>query len=150
MKFLSLFAFFAMIPLAEAQTTKSDSKKPQTGAAKTVVQHVTGADAKKVLDDNAAAVKAGKAAAITVIDVRTPVEYAEGHVKGSKNIDVNDKEFEAELVKLDKSKPYLVHCQAGGRSKKSLATFEKLGFKSIIHMDDGFKAWKGAGHPVEK
>jgi rhodanese-related sulfurtransferase len=59
-------------------------------------------------------------------------------------------DFEAQLAKLDKSQPTLVHCQAGGRSSRALKTFEKLGFTQVIHLDDGFGGWQAAGKPVEK
>jgi rhodanese-related sulfurtransferase len=68
---------------------------------------------------------------IIVLDVRTPDEYAEG-------------------AKLDKSKTYLVHCQAGGRSTKSLEPLQALGFEHLIHLDDGFGGWKDANLPIKK
>jgi rhodanese-related sulfurtransferase len=92
-------------------------------------------------------VKEGK---VTVLDVRTPDEYKEAHIAGAKNIDFTENDFESKVGGLDKSKPYLVHCASGGRSTNSLATFKKLGFQSIYHLDGGFKAWQAAGKPVEK
>lgn len=109
-----------------------------------------GADAevKNVKADEAAKlVEAGK---VTVIDVRTPDEFKGGHIKGARNIDISSETFERDLAALDKSKPYLVHCQGGGRSTRSLKTFEKLGFKDIYHLDEGFSSWEEAGKPVEK
>jgi len=85
-----------------------------------------------------------------VIDVRTADEFKEGHIKGAKNIDIMADDFEAQLKKLDKTKPCLIHCQAGGRSMRALKVFEKLGFQNLIHMDDGFGGWEAAGKSVEK
>jgi rhodanese-related sulfurtransferase len=87
---------------------------------------------------------------IVVLDVRTADEFAEGHIKGAKNIDFLDSNFKAAAAKLDKSKTYLVHCQAGGRSTKSLEPLKELGIKNLIHLDDGFGGWSAAGLPVEK
>ena len=102
-------------------------------------------------------VKSKEAAAIVakgdvvVLDVRTPDEFSEGHIDGAKNIDfLNDAKFKAEAAKLDKSKTYLVHCQAGGRSSKSLKVLQDLGIKNLIHLDDGFGGWKDADLPVKK
>lgn len=102
-------------------------------------------------------VKSKEAAAIVakgdvvVLDVRTPDEFSEGHIDGAKNIDfLDDAKFKAEAAKLDKSKTYLVHCQAGGRSSKSLKVFQDLGIKNLIHLDDGFGGWKDADLPVKK
>jgi rhodanese-related sulfurtransferase len=88
---------------------------------------------------------------VIVLDVRTADEYAEGHIEGAKNIDfLDDAKFKAEAAKLDKSKTYLVHCQAGGRSTKSLEPLKALGFEHLIHLDDGFGGWKDSGLPVKK
>ena len=85
-----------------------------------------------------------------MLDVRTPDEYKGGHIAGAKNIDFTENSFEGEVARLDKSKPYLVHCASGHRSTNSLATFKKLGFQSVYHLDGGLKAWEAAGKPVEK
>ena len=102
-------------------------------------------------------VKSKEAAAIVakgdviVLDVRTPDEFSEGHIAGAKNIDFLDEaKFKAEAAKLDKTKTYLVHCQAGGRSTKSLKTLQELGIKNLIHLDDGFGGWSDNNLPVKK
>lgn len=103
-------------------------------------KHVKADEAAKIIAD-------GK---VAVIDVRTPDEFKEGHIKGAKNIDIMSKDFEAQLGKLDKTQPTLVHCQAGGRSTRALPVFEKLGFTNLIHLDEGFGGWEAAGKPVVK
>lgn len=103
-------------------------------------KHVKADEAAKIIAD-------GK---VAVIDVRTPDEFKDGHIKGAKNIDIMSKDFEAQLGKLDKTQPTLVHCQAGGRSTRALKTFEKLGFTHLIHLDDGFGGWQAASKPVVK
>lgn len=113
---------------------------PALAFAADPVKYVKADEASKLVDS-------GK---VTVVDVRTPDEFKEGHIKGAKNIDLMDKDFESQLGKLDKSKPTLVHCQAGGRSTQALKTFEKLGFSQVIHLDEGFGGWEAAGKPVEK
>ena len=102
--------------------------------------HVKPAEAAKLVD--------GKQ--VTVLDVRTPEEFAEGHIKGAKNIDFHGRDFAARLKELDKSKPYLVHCRSGGRSTSSLATFKELGFEKIFHLDGGITDWEAAKLPLEK
>ena len=87
---------------------------------------------------------------VIAIDVRTAEEFSEGHIQGAKNIDILDSKFEAGLAALDKKQPYLVHCASGGRSTRSLAVFQKLGFENVTHLDGGFQAWKAAGLPEEK
>lgn len=87
---------------------------------------------------------------VVVLDVRTPEEFAEGHIKGAKNIDFTADDFEQKVAALDPKKSYLVHCASGGRSTKSLPAFEKKGFTSIYHLDGGFNGWQDAGKPVAK
>lgn len=121
---------------AHAQSDKKDAAKSDA-----TVKYITSPTAAKLLEEKKD---------IIVLDIRTANEFSEGHIKGATNIDFNNKSFESNIAKLDKDKTYLVHCAAGGRSGKSLATFKKLGFKSIYHLDDGFNGWKSAGKPVEK
>lgn len=104
------------------------------------VKHVDGKGAAALIKENKD---------VIVLDIRTPKEYAGGHIAGAKNIDFYADDFGKQLAQLDKSKTYLVHCASGGRSTKSLEQFQALHFKSVIHLDGGFKAWEKAGNPVE-
>ena len=56
---------------------------------------------------------------IIVLDVRTPKEFAAGHLAGATNLDFYAPNFEQKLSALDKDKSYLVHCAVGGRSAKA-------------------------------
>ncbi len=111
-----------------------------TRSGATQIQHVDPASAEKLLTEKK----------VVVIDVRTPKEFAAGHIKGAKLINFSSADFAAKLGELDRNQEYLVHCATGGRSTKSLAVFKKLGFKQVAHLDGGFEAWKSAGEPVEK
>jgi rhodanese-related sulfurtransferase len=85
-----------------------------------------------------------------VLDVRTPEEYAKGHIHGAKLLDFKSPDFTEQLGKLDKSKTYLVHCAVGGRSAKAAEQMVQLGFPKIMNLEGGIKAWEAAGKPVEK
>ena len=85
---------------------------------------------------------------VTVLDVRSPEEYADGHLKDAVNVNFNGGNFEAQIAKLDPAKPYLVHCAAGGRSGKSMELFKNLKFTKIYHLVDGYNGWADAGKPV--
>jgi phage shock protein E len=88
---------------------------------------------------------------VTVLDVRTADQFEHGHIAGAQNIDFcKISEFEAKLKEMDKSKPYLVHCQLGARSRKSLKVFKKLGFETIYYLEGGLGAWQAAGKPVQE
>lgn len=114
-------------------------------AAEPKVENLKPAEAAKRLQE-----KSREKPAVTILDVRTPDEFRDGHLKGATNIDFNADAFETKLAALDRSKPVLVHCAAGGRSTRSLKTLKKLGFQTILHLDGGYNAWKEAGLPVEK
>jgi rhodanese-related sulfurtransferase/type 1 glutamine amidotransferase len=85
-----------------------------------------------------------------VLDVRTAEEFADGHLPGAINIDVNDSGFAKKAAALDKSKTYLVHCAAGVRSAKACGKLAPLGFTSLYDLAPGFKGWEQAGKPTVK
>jgi rhodanese-related sulfurtransferase len=85
-----------------------------------------------------------------VLDVRTPEEYADGHIPGSINIDFNSEDFDKQVAKLDKDKTYLVHCAAGGRSARSCSKMSKMNFEHLYNLEGGMGAWEKAGKPVGK
>ena len=87
---------------------------------------------------------------VVVLDVRTPDEFKAGHIKGATNINFRDKEFADKIAKLDKSKTYVIHCAAGGRSGNACQQIKTMDFKNMLHMNEGFNAWTKAGKPVEK
>lgn len=60
-----------------------------------------------------------------VVDVRTEWEYEDGHVVGALNIPYNQID---EDIQLDKSKPILVYCMSGGRSKVAYDALTNLGY----------------------
>jgi rhodanese-related sulfurtransferase len=85
-----------------------------------------------------------------ILDVRSPKEYAAGHIKNSVLIDFNAKDFDEKIKQLDKSKTYLVHCAVGGRSAKACSKMDGFDFPKVVNLEGGIKAWEKAGKPVEK
>jgi rhodanese-related sulfurtransferase len=77
-----------------------------------------------------------------LIDVRTSREFSNGFIEGAKNIDYNDDSFEKQIKKLDKNKPVLVYCAAGGRSENAAELLKEWGFKEIYDLEGGYNAWK--------
>jgi rhodanese-related sulfurtransferase len=82
-----------------------------------------------------------------ILDVRTPGEFAAGHLEDAVNIDFNSGTFDTDVGALDKSKTYLVHCAAGSRSAMATADMVALGFGDLYDMVDGFSGWVAAGLP---
>ncbi len=98
--------------------------------------------------DAAAAITDNPPDDLVVLDVRTPEEFAEGHLEGAVLVDFYAADFAEQLAALDTDVPYLVYCRSGNRSGQALGVMEQLGFASAVDVDGGIVAWTGAGLPV--
>jgi rhodanese-related sulfurtransferase len=85
-----------------------------------------------------------------ILDVRSVEEFRSGYIAGAVNINVMESGFEQAIAKLDKNKPVLVYCSAGGRSAKAMSILYKNGFTEVYNMNGGMGAWNTAGLPVTK
>jgi len=84
-----------------------------------------------------------------IIDVRTPEEFASGHIPGAVNINFHAEDFQAQLMKLDKRKAYVVYCRSGNRSGKAVVIMKGLGFSTLYDMQ-AFSGWVDNGFASEK
>ncbi|WP_187478208.1 thioredoxin domain-containing protein [Amniculibacterium sp. G2-70] len=87
---------------------------------------------------------------IQLIDVRTPEEFADGHLENAVNIDWNSKSFDKLVSTLDKKKPVFVYCLSGGRSEKAANKLTKIGFLSVTNLAGGMMKWRGENLPEVK
>jgi len=78
---------------------------------------------------------------IQLVDVRTPQEYAQGHVSNAKNINLFDANFKNNLKQLDKNKAVFLYCRSGKRSAKASKILKELGFKKVYDLKGGYLAW---------
>jgi len=85
---------------------------------------------------------------VQLIDVRTPEEYAGGHLAGAANVNLKNEQFKAHLANLDREKPVFVYCLSGGRSAKAAIALKDLGFTEVYDLKGGVMAWKQANLPV--
>jgi rhodanese-related sulfurtransferase len=83
-----------------------------------------------------------------ILDVRTPEEFAQGHLSGAVNVNLMAPDFERRLGALDRGKTYLVYCRTGKRSMKAVQTMGRLGFRSVYHMFEGIVGWQQKGFPL--
>lgn len=83
-----------------------------------------------------------------LIDVRTPGEFADGHIAGAVNMDINSGAFQQGMGSLDKSKPVFVYCLSGGRSSSAASALRQAGFKTVYEMP-GIIKWRNEGLPLE-
>ena len=86
---------------------------------------------------------------ITVIDVRTPEEYAEGHIVGASLLDFYEPTFADQLAELERDGTYLLYCRSGNRSGQAASIMSGLGFEQVYDLQGGVIAYGSAGLPLE-
>lgn len=87
---------------------------------------------------------------IQILDVRTPGEYNNGHIKNSLLADwTNRQQFNDRIQYVDKNKPVYIYCQVGGRSTAAASWMRQNGFADVLELNGGFNEWKKESKPVE-
>lgn len=100
--------------------------------------------------DTARQVLAAPPAGLLVLDIRTPGEFRDGHLPGARNLDFFAPGFRQELERLAREdRPILLYCRSGNRSGQAMALLRQWGRDDVLHLADGFRAWRAAGLPVE-
>lgn len=84
-----------------------------------------------------------------IVDVRTPEEYVTGFIDNSQNIDFKSPTFDEDIKKLDKTKPVILYCKAGGRSAKCSEKLKDAGFVKIYDLEGGITQWKFEGYGIK-
>lgn len=85
-----------------------------------------------------------------ILDVRTPNEYAEGHLEEARQLDfLNPEAFDTGIKQLDKAHAYYVYCRSGRRSHGACEKMQKLGLK-VFDMEGGILNWMKQGMPITK
>ncbi|MBU2997152.1 rhodanese-like domain-containing protein [Cellulophaga baltica] len=81
---------------------------------------------------------------VTLLDVRTPEEFEEGHLPNALNINLFDENFVAQVnSRVSKDKKVFVYCKSGRRSAKASKKIDSLGF-SVVDLLGGYLAFKKA------
>lgn len=89
-----------------------------------------------------------KTDSVQLLDVRTPQEYAEGHIEGALNINVQSDDFQQMAEKeLSKDSTILVYCRSGRRSMDAAGILTGLGYR-VINLKGGITEWKEDGLTV--
>ena len=81
-----------------------------------------------------------------VVDVRTPEEFARGHIPGAVNISWEEPE---KIAALDAPNGVALYCMVGPRARKGEAALLALGIDGVLHIEGGLSAWMSAGLPVD-
>ncbi len=85
---------------------------------------------------------------VVVLDVRTPAEFAQGHLPNAINLDVEGGDFAQQIATLDTGATYAVYCRSANRSKVAMDQMQAAGFTNVQDLDGGIVAWQSAGLPV--
>lgn len=91
--------------------------------------------------------QAQKSAALYVLDVRSPEEFASGHVPGAVNIPYD--QVASRLAEIPKDKELVLYCRSGRRAGLAAAELEKAGYEDLKLMQGDMPGWEKAGLPVE-
>jgi len=91
-----------------------------------------------------------KAPGTMLIDVRTPEEYAAGHLEGARLMPLNELGERLGKMNEGKSTPVVVYCRSGHRSGIGSAIMKDKGWTEVLNLEGGILAWTAAGLPVIK
>ena len=86
---------------------------------------------------------------VTVLDIREPDEWEEGHIPGAKHVPRGLLELQSAMVLPDKDARIVVHCALGGRGSLAAKTLKEMGYTNVANMEGGLERWKEEGHAVE-
>lgn len=88
---------------------------------------------------------------VTILDVRTAAEHAEGFIPGTQyNIDVLEDTFaEIATEALPKDRPIALYCRSGNRSKKAARILAEKGYQ-VVELGPGFRGWQSAEKKIAK
>lgn len=137
--------FAAAVPTACGSGSTSTASDTKTGAESTAAE-VGGV--RVVSPQEGEAILETSDPELVVLDVRTPDEYAEGHLPGATLVDFNAADFHEQLDALDKDKDYLVYCRSGNRSGQAREMMADMGFSSVADLDGGIVAWEADGYSL--
>lgn len=85
---------------------------------------------------------------VQIIDVRSPEEFAEGHIEGALNYNVEGPDFASQIAGLDPAGTYAVYCRSGNRSVIAVDYMSSQGINGIFELESGIIGWQEAGLPV--
>jgi len=87
---------------------------------------------------------------VAFLDVREPGEVQSGRIPGAFNIPLGSVEARIEKQVPDKTATIVVYCQGGRRSVTASQKLVQMGYRNVLNMDGGYKAWLKAGYSVQQ
>ncbi len=115
---------------------------PKPTVVSQIMEKVTPSEARDMLERNLDNPN------FALVDVRTPEEYAEGHIENSSLVDYQSQTFISQMDGLDRGKTYLIYCRTGNRSAKTQDVMRQLGFREVYDMTGGIVQWMEEQFPT--
>jgi rhodanese-related sulfurtransferase len=144
-KVLAILAVLAtlLVGCSSAQTAAPPVDGPSSAATAVTAQPtpVTTVDAQQFL-------LTASDPAVTVLDVRTPAEFAAGHLAGAVNVDVESAQFVSVIETLDRDGTYALYCRSGRRSQVASDAMAAAGFTGLYNLSGGLSDLQAAGGAV--
>lgn len=130
--------------LSEAQLTElAEAVKPGSTSTPSFIptglHRVTPVEANELLQDRDD---------IVLLDVRTPEEFAAGHIDGAVNIDFYSPDFYEQLSAMDPSQPYMIYCDSGNRSGQTFQALAAAAWPELYDVEGGIQAWNAEALPL--
>jgi len=91
-----------------------------------------------------------KQESLTLIDVREESEFSAGHIPGSLHVSKGVIERDIEGMVPDADQEILLYCGGGFRSALSADNLQKMGYRNVISVDGGWRAWTDANYPTSR
>ncbi|MBC7886091.1 MAG: rhodanese-like domain-containing protein [Saprospiraceae bacterium] len=132
MKNVFLVLIVLTLQISSFGQKSNELSKTQKGSIESFYLDVDKLTAKRIIAENKK---------LIIMDVRTPEETAKGKIENAIELDIKSPDFKKKLDQLDKDKPYLVYCYAGGRASNAMDIMKEKGFKQIFILDPGYKDW---------
>jgi phage shock protein E len=85
-----------------------------------------------------------------IVDVRTPAEFAQGHVPGAINIPVDQVANRLRELSNAKNKDVVLYCRSGKRAAQAADVLKSNGFAKLLHLEGDIAKWEASKLPVEK
>lgn len=82
-----------------------------------------------------------------VLDVRTPEEFASGHIEGAVNIPHDQVDGRIAELSASRDREVVVYCERGGRAAKALDVLERSGFRQVRHLEGDMSGWRSKQLP---
>ena len=91
--------------------------------------------------------QARDASGVFVLDVRTPAEFAAGHIPGAVNIPYD--KVASQLSQIPKGDEVVLYCHSGRRAGLAAEVLAADGYEKLAHLEGDMPGWQKAGRPVE-